>query len=65
MTEYKETIIILLILIMSRDTKILRFLSKKRSPKTFGVKTERPLKFSNESKATSCPRTFDRTNKDS
>ena len=38
---------------------------KKRSPKTFGATTKRPLKFSNESKATSCPRTFDRTHKGS
>ena len=29
---------------------------EKRSPKTFGVKTKRPLKFSNESKTISCPR---------
>ena len=36
---------------------------KKRSPKTFGATTKRPLKFSSESKATSCPRIFDRTHK--
>ena len=29
---------------------------EKMSPKTFGVKTKRPLKFSNESKTISCPR---------
>ena len=29
------------------------------------IKTKRPLKFSNESKATSRPRTFDRTHKGS
>ena len=37
----------------------------KCSPTTFGIKTKCPLQFSNESKATSCPQTFDWTYKGS
>ena len=41
----------------------LAIIVKKRSPKTFGIKTKCPLYFSHESKATLCLRTFDRTHK--
>ena len=33
----------------------------KRSPKNFGIRRKRPLQFSNESNATWCPQTSDRT----
>ena len=42
-------------------TKIFRLFCKAKSPKTFGIKTKYPREFPNESTATSCPRSFDRT----